>query len=49
MVQQGWALAFRSTKRYRAQQDEAEAAKRGLWAGTFELPWEWRDEHPRKD
>jgi len=43
MVRQGWALAFRSMTRYRAEQREAEAAKRGLWAGTFVLPWEWRD------
>src|SRR5262245_63649910 len=40
MVLQGWALAFRSTTRYRAEQNEAEAAKRGLWAGTFVRPWE---------
>jgi endonuclease YncB( thermonuclease family) len=48
MVRQGWALAFRNTRRYRAEQDEAATAKRGLWAGTFTTPWEWRDRNPRR-
>jgi endonuclease YncB( thermonuclease family) len=43
MVRQGWALAFRNSTRYRSEQREAETAKRGLWAGTFTRPWEWRD------
>jgi len=43
LVRQGWAMAFRSTTRYRAEQDEAAAAKRGIWAGTFTPPWEWRE------
>jgi endonuclease YncB( thermonuclease family) len=46
MVRQGWAVAFRSTTRYRAEQEEAAAAHRGLWAGKFVLPWEWRQQHP---
>jgi endonuclease YncB( thermonuclease family) len=48
MVRQGWALAFRSTTRYRAEQAEAAAAKRGLWAGTFMPPWEWRQHETRR-
>jgi len=43
MVREGWALAFRTTRRYRAEEDDAKAARRGLWAGTFTPPWEWRD------
>jgi endonuclease YncB( thermonuclease family) len=46
MVRQGWAVAFRTTKQYRAQHDEAEAAKRGIWAGSFMTPWKWREGHP---
>jgi endonuclease YncB( thermonuclease family) len=46
MVQQGWALAYYSDA-YRPQEDEAHAAKRGIWAGTFMPPWEWRHRHPR--
>ena len=48
MVRQGWAVAFRTTKRYRPEQDEAAAAKRGLWAGAFAMPWEWRDRNRRR-
>ena len=48
MVRQGWALAFRSTTRYRAAQDEAAAAKRGLWAGGFITPWDWRQREARR-
>jgi endonuclease YncB( thermonuclease family) len=48
MVRQGWALAFRSTRRYRAEQDEAATARRGLWAGAFTPPWEWRERHTRR-
>ena len=48
MVRQGWAVAFRTTKRYRPEQDEAAAAKRGLWAGAFVMPWEWRDRNRRR-
>lgn len=42
-VRQGWALALPETGRdyVRAQQD-AEAAKAGLWSGAFVAPWEWR-------
>jgi Micrococcal nuclease (thermonuclease) homologs len=44
MVRRGWALDFRrySDGRYAADQAEARAEKKGLWAGEFEPPWEWR-------
>jgi endonuclease YncB( thermonuclease family) len=46
MVQAGWALADRgATDRYVAAEAEAKEARRGLWKGTFELPWEWRRAH----
>jgi endonuclease YncB( thermonuclease family) len=42
MVAAGWALADRaaaqSTQSYGALEDDAKAARRGLWTGTFELP-----------
>jgi endonuclease YncB( thermonuclease family) len=44
MVQQGWALAYYSDA-YRPQEAEAQAAKRGIWAGTFIPPWVWRHRH----
>jgi endonuclease YncB( thermonuclease family) len=44
LVQEGWALAYRSSL-YRAQEAEARAAKRGIWVGSFMAPWEWRHRH----
>ena len=37
------ALAFtKYSDRYATDQTVAEAAKVGLWAGSFVKPWEWR-------
>jgi endonuclease YncB( thermonuclease family) len=47
IVRQGWALAFGYAQVYRVEQDEAQSAKRGIWAGTFTPPHEWRQQHPR--
>ena len=44
MVRVGWALAFTQHGRdYAPQEDEARQSRRGLWEGTFEAPWEWRE------
>ena len=43
LVRQGWALAYRRySKDYVSAEKEAQVAKRGVWAGEFEPPWEWR-------
>jgi endonuclease YncB( thermonuclease family) len=42
MVQQGWALASGFANIYESEEAEAKAAKRGIWAGSFIPPWEWR-------
>jgi endonuclease YncB( thermonuclease family) len=43
MVSHGWALAFvKYSERYVADENAAESAKAGLWAGSFIKPWEWR-------
>lgn len=43
MVRNGSAFAFiKYSDRYAADQNAAEVAKAGLWAGTFVKPWEWR-------
>ena len=43
MTLQGWALAYRQySKDYVSQEQEAQAAKRGVWTGTFQAPWDWR-------
>jgi len=44
MVQQGWALTYYAAT-YQPQEAEARAAKRGIWAGSFIPPWEWRHRH----
>ena len=43
MVRQGWALAYRRySEDYVSAEVEAQDAKRGMWVGEFEPPWEWR-------
>lgn len=46
LVRQGWAIAFRRfSDEYVGQEAEARAARRGLWAGSFEEPSDWRRRH----
>lgn len=40
MVENGFAVSFGS--QYQAEERRARAAKRGLWAGEFERPSDWR-------
>ena len=49
MVRSGHALELRqhSRGRYAAAEREARSAKRGLWAGDFEQPGEWRRRNMR--
>ena len=43
MVEQGHALAYRRySDRYVPQEEAAEQARRGVWAGAFVAPWDWR-------
>jgi endonuclease YncB( thermonuclease family) len=43
MVENGLAMAFRRySLDYVAQEDAARDAHRGLWAGSFDAPWDWR-------
>jgi endonuclease YncB( thermonuclease family) len=43
LVSSGLAVAYRQySKDYVKQEDSARAAKRGLWAGQFQMPWEYR-------
>jgi hypothetical protein len=44
LVDAGVAVAFRKySYKYVANEERARAAKRGLWAGTFEMPWDYRE------
>lgn len=46
MVAQGWAVAYtRYSGEYVPQEEAARGASRGIWSGTFEQPWQWRQEH----
>ncbi|MCX7313444.1 MAG: thermonuclease family protein [Alphaproteobacteria bacterium] len=49
MVRTGHALELRqhSRGRYSDAEREARNARRGLWAGDFERPSQWRQQHPR--
>ncbi|MWV22043.1 thermonuclease family protein [Methylobacterium sp. 2A] len=48
MASQGFALASRHvTKAYVAQEGHAWATRRGIWAGTFEKPADWRNDRRR--
>ena len=43
LVSNGYAVAYRQySKRYVQAERAAQDAKRGLWAGSFQMPWEWR-------
>lgn len=42
MVTSGQALA---TDRYKPMEDEAKAARRGIWSGRFDTPAHWRRAH----
>jgi endonuclease YncB( thermonuclease family) len=47
MVRGGHAFDYarHSRGRYAAAERDARAARRGLWAGTFETPAVWRQQH----
>jgi endonuclease YncB( thermonuclease family) len=45
MVESGYAVAYRKySSEYVAVEEQAKAAKRGIWASTFELPSVYRQE-----
>ncbi len=49
MVREGYAVELprHSRGRYRAAEREARDGRRGLWAGTFERPADWRQRNMR--
>lgn len=44
MVSEGLAISSGS---YWSEEADARAARRGIWAGGFDTPRSWRDDHPR--
>lgn len=45
MIRLGWAVATDDT--YLPEEGEAERARRGIWAGEFDRPADWRAAHAR--
>ncbi len=49
MVSQGWAVAYYLySYEYSRTEQRARSARRGVWAGEFEKPWEWRKQRRRR-
>ena len=49
LVREGYAINYdRYTSRYRAAQQRARRAHRGIWRGDFERPEDWRRQNPRR-
>lgn len=46
MVRQGFAVDY--GRDFHAEEIEARQHRRGIWAGEFERPREWRDKHPHR-
>lgn len=43
LVREGYAVAMRRySTRYVPEEDAARAQHKGVWAGPFEMPWDWR-------
>jgi endonuclease YncB( thermonuclease family) len=49
MVRGGYAVDYFSRGRYEEAEREARNARRGLWAGEFQTPSSWRQQHARPD
>jgi endonuclease YncB( thermonuclease family) len=47
MVREGFAVDYMRGG-YKAAEAEARAAKRGIWAGEFDRPQDYRRQHPRR-
>ena len=49
IVNAGWAVAYtKNTEIYVPYEQQAGEKKRGLWAGTFYKPWDWKKLQSRK-
>jgi endonuclease YncB( thermonuclease family) len=46
MVRAGYAVVF-MIEDYRSAEDNARRNKRGIWAGEFQMPFVYRQQHPR--
>jgi endonuclease YncB( thermonuclease family) len=48
IVRRGWAVDWPrySHGAYSREQEAARSEKLGIWSGRFQMPWDWRREHP---
>jgi endonuclease YncB( thermonuclease family) len=43
LVRGGWAVAYRRYSRdYIPAETDARSARRNIWSGRFDMPWDWR-------
>ena len=43
LVKSGWAVAYRKySLDYVPEEDQAREQRAGIWAGSFDWPWDWR-------
>lgn len=49
MVKSGWALDYKhfSKGKYSSEERAARENRRGIWAGEFENPYQWRKDNKR--
>ena len=48
MVRAGLAVAYRQySLSYVSEEENAKRLKRGMWKGTFVMPWDWRSQRSR--
>jgi endonuclease YncB( thermonuclease family) len=43
LVREGWALNYDPKRSFKADQDQAQESRRGLWKGCFVAPWDLRN------
>jgi len=49
VVKSGWAFAYRYySGRYVEAENDAKTARRGVWAGICQAPWDWRRNNRKK-
>lgn len=49
LIRNGHAVAYRLySARYVSDETSAKNARIGIWAGTFEMPWDWRRNRTRE-
>jgi endonuclease YncB( thermonuclease family) len=49
LVAHGWAVAYRRfSVDYVSDENVARYLTQGMWAGRFEMPWEWRQARRRQ-